>query len=260
MEKIIHVIWWQGVASAPDEIQPHPFQWGRLNPDHRIMLWDAQKITELVYRHYRNWFGAFDSIGTGEASKVAVIKKCDFARLLILHHYGGVYVDLDCPPVKSLDSLFGQNLIRHRFTPFRYSRNFSTPTVLLKDNENTTEIDWGKYDLILSREHLPNREAGGYLAANTVMCARQQSPLLKLLASECLPNAANRVLDFAGPRAVSRVIRENPEKFRGRTFTLPPWYFLWQTHDMGEPWEHTVCCHLNRLDWADKTLADPWEV
>lgn len=258
MEKIIHFIWWQGIPNAPDVLQPIPIKWGKLNLEHRILLWDGPRVTQFIHRHYPWWGQWFERIGEDEAANVAIIKKCDFARLLILHHHGGVYADLDCEPYLPLNSLFGQDLVRHRFTPFQYSRNFSSPTILAEDADPRT-VDWSRYDLILSREHLPN-ESGEFSVANTVMCARKGCPMLRTMAEECVPRSADKVLDFAGPRALSRILRENLDSARGKVFTLPPWYFLWQTHDMGEPWTHAISRHLNRLDWADKTLSKPWEI
>lgn len=256
---ILHFIWFQGLDHAPEALRHIPGKWQEMNPECTVMMWDWEKIAELIMFHYPHFTEFYQGIGEGESDNIAVIKKCDFARLLILHRYGGMYLDMDCDPLRPLDNLFADGTVCHRLTPFRYARHGYPPSEL-PENGDPLPVDFNKYELILSREHEPNAELGGYNAANTVIIAQAGSPLLLEMIMGCLDRAGLKVLEFAGPLGLSKWLTARADRLKGRVLMLPPYYFLWQVHDMGPPWRGTICLHMNRLDWTDRTKAVPWDI
>jgi len=259
MEKILHFMWWQGLSSAPSELQDVPRKWQEMNPEYQVKVWDEVAILTFIGRVYPKYFRFFCDIGLGQDKKISIIKKCDFSRLLILHAFGGGYIDLDCIPLKPIRSLWEGAQVEHTFTNFKYSRNSSFPSTLKDTEAFPIATDFSRYELILSREHCPNASLGGYPIANTVMWGKAGAPLLVDLIQNTLRNVNEKVLAFAGPLAISRYLKASAKQLEGRVITLPPYYFLWQVHDMGQPWKKSVCHHLNKMDWADKTRHIPWD-
>lgn len=252
-------MWFQGLNAAPAELQDIPRRWGEMNPGYSVKIWDEARILQFIGQTYSKLFRFFCDIGKGENERVATIKKCDFARLLILHAFGGAYIDLDCLPLKPINSLWDSSQVAHRFTPFIYSRNSSHPSILQDKDAQPQIVDFYQYEMIFSREHCPNEELQGYPIANTVMWGKKGAPLMMEIVSQVMQNAGEKVLGFAGPLAISRYLKSKVKTLSGRALTLPPYYFLWQKHDMGPAWKHTICYHLNRMDWADKDALVPWD-
>ncbi|MET0465325.1 MAG: glycosyltransferase [Chitinophagaceae bacterium] len=259
MEKTLHFIWYQGLRTAPPELQAIPSQWKSLNPEYQIKVWDSVSLEEFIKNCYPHYLSFFRNIGSGQTERQAVIKKCDFGRLLALLRFGGGYIDLDCEPVKPLRSLFDYGKVEHIHTRFVYSRNGSYPTNLKKIHGKPIQVDFEKYELILSREHCFNTVLNGWSVSNTVMFAKAGSALLNDMIVSCIANVKEKVLAFAGPLGLSKYLISRISDLSGRVLTLPPYYFLWQKHDMGEVWERAVCCHQNRMDWTDKTNIVPWD-
>ena len=259
MTNIFHLIWFQGFQNLPKELSGVPKLWGRLNPNYTVMQWCGEKLSHFVALNYPQFCDFYGSLGEGQPENVMIVKRCDFARLLLLHRYGGWYFDVDCLPVLPMSYLLDSGQVHHRNTPFSYSRDSSHPTVLGTDPAPLA-VDFGSYEMVMSREHLPNPALGGYPVSNTVIYAKAGSPLLMEMIEGCVSRAGEKVLDFAGPIGLGRWVRERADTLKGKLLVLPPFYFLWQTHDQGTPWEGTICCHLNRLDWTDKTKEVPWDV
>ena len=93
--KCIHLIW-VGPDNAPGFMRDNVEGWAKLMPDWTIRLWTNQDIntTEFPER-------ALNLINT--ATKGA--QKADIMRYFIIEKYGGVYMDVDVVPNKSLEPL-----------------------------------------------------------------------------------------------------------------------------------------------------------
>lgn len=259
-----HFMWYQGLAAAPSSITGTPDKWQELNPTSRVYFWDRLRIERFIRDYYPSFWVPYEELGLGGPANIAIIKKCDFARLLILYHFGGMYADMDCVPVRPLNSLFSSGVVKHLRTPFQYSRNGSEPSVLGVD-PSPHKTDFKRYGLILSREHCAvealrsyNYDRPQHAVANTVIfCQKHNSDMLDLLGFVA-QRSKQRVLEFAGPWAITRWLLSRPERFVGRVLVLPPYYFLWQPHDMGKPWSDTIALHLNRMDWVDHSKQAGW--
>ena len=68
-----------------------------LNPEYIYIFWNNARVLELFkeepYKKYYNFFTNVISMH---------IERCDFARLVILHKYGGFYFDLDVEPLRPI--------------------------------------------------------------------------------------------------------------------------------------------------------------
>lgn len=58
------------------------------HPDHTHVLWNAADNDRLVREHYSDLFHAYQRLPL-------LTNKLDMVRLLYLHRYGGLYVDMD---------------------------------------------------------------------------------------------------------------------------------------------------------------------
>lgn len=93
IEKKIHSFWFSN-DKKPREYQQCIDSWKRICPDYEIIEWNAQN-----YDYTKNLFmkQAFES------KKWAFVS--DFARLDVIYHYGGIYLDMDVELLKTPDSL-----------------------------------------------------------------------------------------------------------------------------------------------------------
>ncbi|MBN1364690.1 MAG: hypothetical protein JW976_07800 [Syntrophaceae bacterium] len=70
----------------------------RLHPDWEFRLWTDDDNMLLVERDYPDFLSLYKSYDYP-------VLKADFARILYLHKFGGLYADLDLEPLKPLDAL-----------------------------------------------------------------------------------------------------------------------------------------------------------
>ena len=91
--KIIHYCWF-GENEKPDYVKRCIDSWRRYCPDYEIIEWNESNFntTKNIYCHeaYKAKTWAFVS---------------DYARLVVLYKYGGIYMDTDVEVVKSFDPL-----------------------------------------------------------------------------------------------------------------------------------------------------------
>lgn len=65
---------------------------------YEFRLWTDEDIAELIQREYPHIFKVFQASRTG-------VQKGDIARILLVHHYGGIYIDLDMLILKSPEDI-----------------------------------------------------------------------------------------------------------------------------------------------------------
>lgn len=90
--KVIHYCWFGG-GPKPPLFQRCIDSWKRYCPDYRIVEWNEDNFNYSVNDYVQE---AYD------AGKWAFVT--DYARLWIIFHYGGIYLDTDVELKKSLDS------------------------------------------------------------------------------------------------------------------------------------------------------------
>lgn len=94
--KKIHYMW-LGKQKIPDRLQKCIDSWKRYCPDYEIIRWDENNydITKTAYMKEAYEAGAYGFVP-------------DYARLDILYHNGGIYMDTDVEVRRGLDSLLYQ--------------------------------------------------------------------------------------------------------------------------------------------------------
>jgi mannosyltransferase OCH1-like enzyme len=103
--KIIHFMWLDKknpyVRGFPDKYRDNINQWVQMNPDWKVVVWNYEDI-ENEFPEYMDTFNKIPEW----------ISKCDFARMLVLNKFGGVYTDLDFTPLKPFgDSIMNRDII-----------------------------------------------------------------------------------------------------------------------------------------------------
>ena len=106
MQKIIHLMWLDkspNVSNIPTKYVPYVDTWKRMNKDWKIKIWYTEDIIELLNNNFSDrekefWYNLEPHIC-----------KCDFARFLVIHAHGGLYVDLDFICRKNITPLIGEN-------------------------------------------------------------------------------------------------------------------------------------------------------
>lgn len=91
--KIIHYCWF-GDKPMPKMAKKCLKSWKKYCPDYEIKLWNEKNFDLNCNQYIKEAF---------EAKKWAFIT--DYARLYIVYHYGGIYLDTDVELVHPLDSL-----------------------------------------------------------------------------------------------------------------------------------------------------------
>lgn len=91
--KIIHQTW------KNDDVPSHNIfcveSWKTLNPEYEYKWWTDEDIINFVKEEYPDFVGVVNNFKLG-------IIKSDFFRLLVLYHFGGVYVDIDFECLKPI--------------------------------------------------------------------------------------------------------------------------------------------------------------
>jgi hypothetical protein len=241
--KVIHLCWFQGIDLAPANLRQAPALWRELNPGYEVLIWDFQSLSSFIASKYPQYFSRWNRLDK-------VIKKCDFARLLLVHYFGGFYFDLDLLPRTSLDSFMDAGVVRHMTTQF---------VTVLPSPEPLEAVDLHSRDFILSREHRPIDEIG-FGVANGQIASKPGLPLWIDFLEAQIGSPDVRVLDYLGPWALTRFLRARTD-LRGRGLIVPPYYFLWEDAAFQQPppsW--CVTRHLAENNWGDKSKGDWWMV
>jgi UDP:flavonoid glycosyltransferase YjiC (YdhE family) len=111
---IIHHTWKD--EQIPDHFRAWYDSWHIYHPDWQFRLWTDDDCRDLIVDHYA-WFLPIYDAYTDQ------IKRVDAARYFILHHYGGVYVDLDYEALRPLEPLLeGSSLVLTNEPPVHLQR------------------------------------------------------------------------------------------------------------------------------------------
>jgi hypothetical protein len=78
--------------------------WQRHNPAWTRILWTDRMLLEFVAEHYPDFLSTFCSYCLG-------VQRADAARYLLLHHFGGIYADIDCRCVAPFDPIMDEERV-----------------------------------------------------------------------------------------------------------------------------------------------------
>ena len=98
--RIIHQTWKN--EDVPVQLATFQAAWQRLNPGWEYRFWTDETCRMFIAEHYDWFLTTYDNYDLP-------IKKVDAVRYLWMHHFGGIYADLDLEPVRSLDWFLGSN-------------------------------------------------------------------------------------------------------------------------------------------------------
>lgn len=96
--RILHLIW-IGNKEQPDYLMEHLSKWKILMPNWQIILWTNSDLIEEKFPS--NILDLLNKVNSGA-------QKADILRYFIVEKYGGVYLDLDIVPNKSLEPIIKQ--------------------------------------------------------------------------------------------------------------------------------------------------------
>lgn len=101
--RILHQIWynfcdWGKEKRPPEKYRRLTHCWLKLNPDWSYILWTESSSIEFLHQFYPLLIKKF--LGYKRP-----IQRVDFFRWVVLYHFGGVFADMDCVPLKPLDQL-----------------------------------------------------------------------------------------------------------------------------------------------------------
>src|SRR5436309_2112710 len=102
--KKFHQIWFQGQARMPARYLAYQKALKDLHPGYEYEFWDEPRIAHLLQRRYPTFYQLWCSLPF-------MIQKIDAAKLFILHRYGGIYMDLDMEPIRSIEPLLTRPLV-----------------------------------------------------------------------------------------------------------------------------------------------------
>ncbi|KAH9966079.1 nucleotide-diphospho-sugar transferase [Russula dissimulans] len=112
--RIIHQTWKS--ETLPDKWKVVSERCRALMPDYEYMLWTDASSREFIAQNYRWFLDTFDSYPYA-------IQRADAIRYFVLHHYGGVYMDLDIGCLRRLDPLLIFPVILPRTIPVGVSND-----------------------------------------------------------------------------------------------------------------------------------------
>lgn len=101
----------------PDKWQAAQQSCQDLHPDWEYRLWTDSDALSFVKEHYPHLLASFQSYPYN-------IERADAIRYLILHHHGGIYIDLDIVCLHSLDFLRAYKFVMPQTMPVGFSNDF----------------------------------------------------------------------------------------------------------------------------------------
>lgn len=94
--KLIHQSWKND--KVPTRFQRWQQEWINLHPEWQYHLWTDDDNRELVKQYYPWFLNTYDALPMH-------IMRADAVRYMYMHHFGGLYADLDMEPLKPADQL-----------------------------------------------------------------------------------------------------------------------------------------------------------
>jgi mannosyltransferase OCH1-like enzyme len=93
---LVHQIWLQGAVLLPEKYKIYSKEYKELND--KYILWDDKMIQRLIKRKYAYLLHVY-------VNYPFWIMKVDLAKYIILHQFGGIYVDMDTKPLQPFDDI-----------------------------------------------------------------------------------------------------------------------------------------------------------
>jgi mannosyltransferase OCH1-like enzyme len=162
IDRNIHQIWYQSNTyntvtntslqrhniDVPKKYINNSLSWISNNRGWKYILWNNKRIIELLYNYYPEYYKYYKNLHP-------IIKRIDFAKYVILYHYGGIYCDMDTVCLKSIDNLLKYfnkyNLIISKSPKL----NLLEKTIIYKYFDINNNIDLLNNGIMLSKKNHP---------------------------------------------------------------------------------------------------------
>ncbi len=112
--RIIHQTWKD--AHLPARWQAIRDECAAMHPDYEYMLWTDDDSRKFIAEHYEWFLPVFDGYPYP-------IQRADAIRYFVLHHYGGIYMDLDIGCLRRFDPLLRFEVILPKTIPVGVSND-----------------------------------------------------------------------------------------------------------------------------------------
>ena len=112
--RIIHQTWKD--EHLPPRWQAIRDECAAMHPDYQYMLWTDDSSRKFIAQHYQWFLHVFDNYPYP-------IQRADAIRYFVLHHYGGIYMDLDIGCLRRFDPLLRFEVILPKTIPVGVSND-----------------------------------------------------------------------------------------------------------------------------------------
>jgi inositol phosphorylceramide mannosyltransferase catalytic subunit len=119
--KILHQTWKR--ADIPFEFIGFVDSWRRHHPQWEYRLWTDEDNRRFIAAHYPEFLASFDAY-------TQPIQRADAVRYFLLHHFGGLYVDLDFRACRPIDPLLAGHDCVLGLEPEDHSRIHQRPRIV----------------------------------------------------------------------------------------------------------------------------------
>jgi hypothetical protein len=250
--KILHFIWIdRGGIPMPEEYGPNIQAWRDQNPGWEVKFWDYLALDEFISETYPQYLELWRKLSKA-------VMRSDLARLLLLHHFGGFYLDVDLKPFTGLESPL-ERFLDSGVIYNKYAKGGFLPEFPSMDTENLKQRE-----TIFSRENC-QIDSSGHGIANNMLHAHGGNRWILDFVEQQKECYMGLVLDFLGPWALTRFWRtrlsEKKESALSEMVIIPSSYFLWEQWRMHcEPPSYSISAHTGENTWGDKTKEQWWKV
>ena len=99
--KLIHQIWFQGENNIPPHLKIYQNKCRSMYSNWDYKFWDKENIELLIKKEYNYLWETYTYYPK-------LIQKIDLAKYIILHKYGGFYLDMDVECLQNIDNFILQ--------------------------------------------------------------------------------------------------------------------------------------------------------
>lgn len=229
--RIFHQIWYQGESRLPLHLKEYRQSWIAQHPNFTFAFWDQPSIENLVNQS-EPW------IKDHYFSYELMIQRIDFAKYVILHHFGGIYMDIDVKCIKPIDDLLSEH---------------SEKNVIL----SKCPYDFVHHSLMF----FIGLRLGEPLINNGIMMCNKGHSIMTSIMKTCFENRATifrlfgnnflHIFATTGPVAVTKAFRKVP---KGDVTVLDHTFFeACDIHDVKKYCEipkHAIGLHVYEGSWV----------
>ena len=98
--KLIHQIWYQS-KTIPEQLKKYSDSWKRNHPEYKYILWNKETIEPEIKKLNKKFQDTYFNYQYD-------IQRIDFAKIVILKNYGGIYSDLDLLSIRNISTLLNR--------------------------------------------------------------------------------------------------------------------------------------------------------